>query len=192
MARFESWNCWGLCWEIKRNKYCGARSGWCVHALSHVNWFHGLGICWLYFVSPSNTHSFTNYMHTFGLNLEVRVEYIYSLALLLLISWIFAKDIVRPSIIPYIFIIHSNIFIGNTDTIQNILTIQTGIVHYLNRVLFPPIFKVSVHESKTLFSLFSMIHLGNTKRVVLSRCRLVINMTNGITLLYHRGNTKHK
>ena len=41
-----------------------------------------------------------------------------------------------------------------------------------------------------LFSLFSMTHLGNAKNVVLSRCRLLVNMTNGIKLSYYRGNTK--
>ena len=35
-----------------------------------------------------------------------------------------------------------------------------------------------------LFSLFSMTPLGNTKNVVLSRCRLLVNMTNGLKLSY--------
>jgi hypothetical protein len=33
-----------------------------------------------------------------------------------------------------------------------------------------------------LFSLFSMTRLGNAKKVVLSRCRLLVNMTNGVKL----------
>ena len=41
-----------------------------------------------------------------------------------------------------------------------------------------------------LFSLYSMTCSGNTKRVELSRCRLLVNMTNGVKLLYYRGNTK--
>ena len=41
-----------------------------------------------------------------------------------------------------------------------------------------------------LFSLFSMALLGNAKNVVSSRCRLFINMTNGIKLSYYQGNTK--
>ena len=37
------------------------------------------------------------------------------------------------------------------------------------------------------FSLFSMTHSGNTqKEVALSRSRLLINMTNGVKLLYYR------
>jgi hypothetical protein len=43
-----------------------------------------------------------------------------------------------------------------------------------------------------LFSLFSMTPLGNAKNVVLSRCRLLVNMTNGLKLLYYGGNTKKK
>ena len=42
-----------------------------------------------------------------------------------------------------------------------------------------------------VFSLFSMTHLGNAKNVILSRCRLLVNMTNGIKLLYYQGNTKN-
>ena len=34
------------------------------------------------------------------------------------------------------------------------------------------------------FSLFGMTCLGNTKKVVLSRCRLLINMKNAVKLLY--------
>jgi hypothetical protein len=41
-----------------------------------------------------------------------------------------------------------------------------------------------------LFSLFSMTPLENAKSVVLSSCRLLINMTNGPKLSYYRGNTK--
>jgi hypothetical protein len=41
-----------------------------------------------------------------------------------------------------------------------------------------------------LFSLSSMTPLGNAKKVVLSRCRLLVNMTNGLKLSYYRGNTK--
>ena len=41
-----------------------------------------------------------------------------------------------------------------------------------------------------LFSLFSTTCLGNTKDVVLSRCRLLIKMTNGVKLLYYWRNTK--
>jgi hypothetical protein len=44
--------------------------------------------------------------------------------------------------------------------------------------------------SMQLFSLFSMTRLGNAKKVVLSRCRLLMNMTNGVKLSYYRGNTK--
>jgi hypothetical protein len=42
-----------------------------------------------------------------------------------------------------------------------------------------------------LFSLFSMTRLGDAKNVVLSRCRLLVNMTNGLKLSYYRGNTKN-
>ena len=41
-----------------------------------------------------------------------------------------------------------------------------------------------------LFSLFSMTPLGNAKNVMLLRCRLLVNMTNGLKLSYYRGNTK--
>ena len=41
-----------------------------------------------------------------------------------------------------------------------------------------------------LFSLFSMTHLENAKNVVLSRRRLLMNMTNGVKLPYYRGNIK--
>ena len=41
-----------------------------------------------------------------------------------------------------------------------------------------------------LFSLFSMTPLGNVKNVVLSRRRLLVNMTNGLKLSYYQGNTK--
>ena len=40
-----------------------------------------------------------------------------------------------------------------------------------------------------MFSLFSMTHLGNTKNIILSRCRLRVNMTNDVKLLYYQGNT---
>jgi hypothetical protein len=36
-----------------------------------------------------------------------------------------------------------------------------------------------------LFSFFSMIRLGNTKKVLLSRCRLLINMTKDVKLSYY-------
>ena len=36
-----------------------------------------------------------------------------------------------------------------------------------------------------LFPLFSMTRLGNTKIVVFLRCRLLINMTNGVKLSYY-------
>jgi hypothetical protein len=45
-------------------------------------------------------------------------------------------------------------------------------------------------ERTILFSLFSMTRLGNTQKVVLSRCRHFINMTNGVKLSYYWGNTK--
>ena len=45
-------------------------------------------------------------------------------------------------------------------------------------------------NNRILFSLFSMTRLGNAKKVVLSRCRLLVNMTSGIKLSYYRGNTK--
>ena len=61
----------------------------------------------------------------------------------------------------------------------------------------PRIFPIGLHNSGEgmiqasslpllllLFSLFSMTCLGNTKKVVLSRCRLLIYMTNGIKLSY--------
>jgi len=41
-----------------------------------------------------------------------------------------------------------------------------------------------------LFSLFSMTPLGNAKNVILSSCRLLVNMTNGLKLPYYQGNTK--
>ena len=47
-----------------------------------------------------------------------------------------------------------------------------------------------ITNTLVLFTLFSMTHLGNTKNVVLSRCCLLVNMTNGINLLYYQGNTK--
>ena len=45
-------------------------------------------------------------------------------------------------------------------------------------------------QFEVLFSHFSMTRLGNTKKVVLLRCCLLINMTNGIKLSYFCGNTK--
>ena len=38
---------------------------------------------------------------------------------------------------------------------------------------------------EVLFSLFSMTRLGNTKIVILSRCCLLINMTNDVKLSYY-------
>jgi hypothetical protein len=40
-----------------------------------------------------------------------------------------------------------------------------------------------------VFSLFSMTPLGNPTNVVLSRCCLLLNMANGLSLSYYRGNT---
>jgi hypothetical protein len=37
-----------------------------------------------------------------------------------------------------------------------------------------------------------MTPLGDAQNVVLSRCCLLVNMTNGVKLSYYRGNTKHK
>ena len=45
-------------------------------------------------------------------------------------------------------------------------------------------------QDHILFSLFSMTPLGNAKNVVLSRCRLLVNMTFCLKLSYYRGNTK--
>ena len=36
-----------------------------------------------------------------------------------------------------------------------------------------------------LFSLFSMTPLGNAKNVLFLRCRLLVNMTNGLKLSYY-------
>jgi len=44
---------------------------------------------------------------------------------------------------------------------------------------------VYIETMYVLFSLFSMTPLGNAKNVVLSRCCLLINMTNGQKLLYY-------
>jgi hypothetical protein len=51
---------------------------------------------------------------------------------------------------------------------------------------------VNLHgvEMQLLFSPSSMTCLGNAKNVVLSRCRLLVNMTNDVNLSYYRGNNK--
>jgi hypothetical protein len=97
---------------------------------------------------------------------------------LLFIPWIFIRNIVHPKnihkrhcsfqdyshkklVIPRIFtetphipklfpasIINSKVIIENANTIHNILTIRTGIIHYLYRHQFLPIFYVSSHECK--------------------------------------------
>lgn len=41
-----------------------------------------------------------------------------------------------------------------------------------------------VPEMITLFSVFGMTRFGNTNKVVLARCRLCMNMINGVKLLY--------
>ena len=43
---------------------------------------------------------------------------------------------------------------------------------------------------RLLFSLFSMTRLGNTTKVVISRCHLLINLTTSVKLSYCWGNTK--
>ena len=43
-----------------------------------------------------------------------------------------------------------------------------------------------------LFSLFSVTRLRNTQKIVLSRCRLLINVTNGVKLSYHNIIQIHK
>jgi hypothetical protein len=68
-------------------------------------------------------------IHTFRLNLEIWVELCsrnYAQELLF-IPRIFTQNIVHPSIVP--FSIHMIIIIENTDTIHNVLTIQTNINH---------------------------------------------------------------
>jgi hypothetical protein len=47
---------------------------------------------------------------------------------------------------------------------------------------------IGLRQLQLLFSLFSMTHLGNAKNLVLSRCRVLVNVTNSLKWSYYRGN----
>jgi hypothetical protein len=65
----------------------------------------------------------------------------------LVIPRIFTETPHIPTLFPAS-IINSKVIIENANTIHNILTIWTGIIHYLYRHQFLPIFYVSSHECK--------------------------------------------
>ena len=72
-------------------------------------------------------------------------------------------------------------FLGNLKTLDKKLGLwitPTWMKYYFLREIFA-----------LLFSLFGMTRLGNTQKIVLSRCRLFINMTNGVSLSYYWENT---
>ena len=51
-------------------------------------------------------------------------------------------------ILVHVVAINKPVIIENTNTVHNILIIQTGTIQFLNRHQFLPIFYVSSHESK--------------------------------------------
>ena len=108
---------------------------------SHVGQFHDPIICQLYFAGPSNKMEIFVVFHTFGPNLDIWVES-YSLHYCMRMNYCSSHEYSHETLFITIFLetIHRNTIVENIDTIHNIPTIQTDIIHYSYQRTFLLIF----------------------------------------------------